>query len=183
MTSTFEALLLAQLTYLQSNTPILLGSTVLTASQASISLNIPSGFNHIEGIYTARKDVGGGGAFTWMRFNGDSSAHYQWENLVDTTANNSGASLVNILQMGLCAGAADTANYFASGRFSVGNISSTAIAKSLAGNSSLTCSTSTYYTATHGGTWNQTSAITQVTLLPDAGNLVAGSSLSIYGWQ
>lgn len=183
MTSTFEALLLAQLTYLQQSTPVKIGSTVLTASQPSIPLAVPAGFSHIEGIYTARKDVGGTGAFTWMQFNSDTSAHYQWENLVGSATGNSGASLVTFMQMGLCAGASDTANYFGSGRFSIGNVSSTTAAKQLAANSSLTCSTTTYYTATHGGTWNQTAAINQVTLLPDAGNLVAGSSLELYGWM
>lgn len=184
MTSAFEALILAQLAYLQNSTPIKIGSTILTASQPSIPISIPAGqFNHLEGIFTARKDTGGGGAFTWMRFNGDAANDYQWENLVGATPQNSGASLVSFMQMGLCAGAGDTANYFATGRFSIGNVSSTTVAKQLRSSASLTCSTTTYYTANFGGTWDQTAAINTVTLLPDAGNLVAGSSLSVYGWN
>jgi hypothetical protein len=167
---------------LNANMPQLLSSTVLTVSQPFITAAIPTGFNHLEGVFTTRKDVGGGGAFCWMQFNADTAAHYQWENVVGGVAGNSGASLVTIIQMGLCAGASDTTGYFASGKFSIGNVSSTAIAKSMVANSALACSGSTYYTATHGGVWNQAAAITTVTLLPDAGNFVAGSALSIYGW-
>lgn len=165
-----------------ASVPQLIGSTILTSSQPSISISGITGFNHIEAIYTARKDVGGGGAFCWIQFNGDTAAHYQWENVIGGVAGNSGASLVTIIQTGLCAGSSDTAGYFANGRFSIGNIASTTVAKSLVANSALTCSGTTYYTATHGGTWNQAAALTSITLLPDAGNLVAGSSLSIYGW-
>lgn len=161
-----------------------LGSVVLAAPAPLIRIPIPVGFNHLQGIYTARKSVGGGGAFCWMRLNDDAGNHYQWENVVGAVTQNSGASLVAFMQMGLCAGASDTANYFGSGEFTIGNVSSTTTAKQIAARGSLTCSTSTYYAATHGGTYNQAAApITSVTLLPDAGTLIAGSSLSIYGWR
>lgn len=177
MATALELYLLSQL----STSPRLISSTVLAGTQASITVSVPSGFNYLQGVFTARKNSGGGGAFCWMQFNGDTSAHYQWQNLVDTTASTSGASLVTIMQVGLCAGASDTANYFATGTFTIGNASSTAVAKSYTSNSGLTCSTTTYYTSIHGGVWNQTSAITSVTLMPDAGSFIAGSSFSLYG--
>jgi hypothetical protein len=37
------------------------------------------------------------------------------------------------------------------------------------------------YTGTAGGLWASTAAVTSVTLIPNTGNLVAGSSLAIYG--
>ena len=182
MTSAFEALLLAQ--NLQNSSPVKLGSTILTAPAATMSLPITAGYNHLEAIYTVRKDTGGGGAFTWMQLNGDSAAHYQWVNQIGNNATGtSGAALVTFWQMGLCAGLSDTANYFATGRFSIGNVSSPTVAKNFDSTSSLICNTTTYYKASFGGVWNQTAALTSVTLLPDSGNFVAGSSLSIYGWN
>lgn len=179
----FVAGQLLKASQLNANMPQLLGSTVLSAPQTSITLTVPAGFNHIEAIFTARKDAGGGGGFCWMRFNGDTGNNYQWVNQISNNATGtSGASLVNYMQMGLCAGLSDTANYFATGHFTVGNISSTTATKPLESASSLVCNTTTYYKASFGGIWNSTAAITSITLLPDAGNLVAGSSLSIYGW-
>lgn len=180
MASTLELYLLAQMTSRQQ----LLYSTVLTSSQASIPISIPAGFNHIQAIYTVRKDVGGGGAFAWMQFNGDTAAHYQWQNQIGNGApGTSGASLTTFMQMGLCAGASDTAGYFATGTFLVSNVSSTSVAKSLTSAATLICNGTTYYQAQFGGIWNQSAALTSITLLPDAGNLVAGSSISVYGWR
>jgi hypothetical protein len=156
---------------------------VLTSSQASITLSVPAGFSSIYGVYTARKDTGGGGAFTWMRLNGDAANDYQWVNQIGNSApGTSGALLVDHWQMGLCAGLSDTATYFATGNFTIANASSTATAKPFDASSSLVCSTTTYFKASHGGVWNSTAAVTSVTLLPDSGNLVAGSSLELYGW-
>lgn len=183
MTSTWEALLLAQ--NLQNSSPVKLGSTILTGPSPTMSLPITAGYNHLEAIYTTRKDSGGGGAFTWMRLNGDSANDYQWVNQIGNNATGtSGSTLVNYWQMGLCAGLSDTAGYFATGRFTIGNISSTSVAKNFDATSSLVCNTTTYYKASFGGVWNQTAAVTSVTLIPDTGgNFVAGSSLSIYGWN
>lgn len=164
--------------------PQLIGSIPpLAGSAPTMRIPIPPGFTHLEGIYTARKSVGGGGAFVQMRLNDDSAADYQWENVVGTVAQNSLSALVTFMQIGLCAGASDTAGYMASGSFTIGGASSTVTAKQVSSGSSLTCSTSTYYVAKHGGTWNQTAAVGAVTLLPDAGTFAPGSSLSIYGWR
>lgn len=167
-----------------NNPQQLVFSTVLTSSQASISIPVPSGFNHLQGIYTARKDVGGGGAFTRMQFNGDTSNHYQWVNQIGNTApGNSGASLVGFIQMGLLAGASDSTGYFATGTFTIGNVSSSSIANSMTASATLICSGTTYYQATFGGARNQAIPITSLTFMPDAGNFVAGTAVSVYGWR
>lgn len=163
--------------------PQLIKQVLLTASQPSITINVPAGPNNLYGVYTARKDAGGGGAFTWMRFNGDSNAHYQWVNQIGNNApGTSGPSLLGYIQMGLCAGASDTAGYFGTGTFLIGNSSSTSVAKSLCSTASLICNGTTYYLSEFGGVWNQAAAIASVTLLPDSGNLVANSSFALYGW-
>lgn len=163
--------------------PQLIKRVLLAASAASIPISVPTGFNNLYGVYTARKDVGGGGAFTWMRFNGDSGNHYEWVNQIGNNAQGtSGAALVGFMQMGLCAGASDTAGYFGTGTFSIANASSTSVGKAMFSNASLICNTTNFYLSEFGGVWNQTSALTSITLLPDAGNLVAGSSFALYGW-
>lgn len=173
-----------QASQLNANMPQLLGSTILTGAATSMTIPIPAGFNHLEAISTARKSVGGGGAFCWLQFNGDNAAHYQWENQLGNSApGNSGAALTTFIQVGLLAGLSDTAGYFATGRITVGNISSTSAAKTVDSTSTLICNGTTYYKASFGGVWNQAAAINSVTLLPDAGSFVAGSSLSLYGWD
>lgn len=172
---------------LNANLPQLLGSTILSGSQPSITIAIPAGFNHLQGIFTGRKDVGGGGAYVWLRFNGDTGNNYLWQvtqaNNTSATQNLTSAGAVGFIRIGLITGASDTANYFGSGGFSVGNISSTSAFKVAVGGAQCQNTVSNSFVGTLGGQWNSTSAITSVTLLPDAGNLIAGSSMSIYGWE
>lgn len=169
---------------LNANMPQLLGSMVLSGSAASITIAVPSGFNQLQGIYTARKDVGGGGAFAWLRLNGDTSSNYLWQitlgnNTSTTTSRSTGTD--SKIQIGIITGSTDTANYVGSGTFTIGSASSTSLFKAVSATSQCPCTTTNSYTGTLGGQWLSTAAITSVTLLPDAGNFVAASSFSLYG--
>lgn len=163
--------------------PQQIAARVLTTSQPSITIPVPVGaFSSLRGVFTARKDTGGGGAFTWMRLNSDSANDYQWVNQIGNSApGTSGATLVDHWEMGLCAGLSDTASYFATGSFTIANTASTSAAKSFDSSSSLVCNTTTYYKAGFGGVWNQTAAVNGVTLLPDSGNFIPGSFLILCG--
>lgn len=183
MASTFEALLLAQVNYLQNNTPQLIGTTILGASAASISITIPSGYNHLQCTYTGRQDSGSGGAFCFVRINGDSGANYTWQGLygnVSTATSSNAAGAVSGIRLGVLPGSGDTANYFGTGAFTLGNVGS-AVFKPLSGHFQGPITTTNGYAGTYGGIWASTAAITSVALFPNSGNLIAGSSLTIYG--
>lgn len=169
---------------LNSNMPQLLGSTILTVNAGSISIAIPAGFNHLRGIFTARQDSGSGGAFGFVQLNGDSGANYVWEvsygNMATTTSANSGGAVGGI-RVGVLPGSGDTANYFGTGEFTIGNVSSAAFKPMRSGYFCPTSVTNAY-SGTAGGLWASTAVVTSVTMYPFTGNLVAGSSMSIYGW-
>jgi hypothetical protein len=120
--STFETLLLAQLQNLLNNTPQLIADTILTSSQPSITIPIPAGYNHLQGVFTGRQDSGSGGAFCFLRLNGDSTAgHYTWQYLyangTTTTAANANGATAASTAIGVLPGSGDTANFFGVGSF------------------------------------------------------------------
>lgn len=170
---------------LNTNMPQLLGSTILASSQASISISIPSGYNHLKCTFTGRQDSGSGGAFAFIQLNGDSGANYAWQvlygNMTTTTAATSAGAVAG-MRVGVLPGSGDTANYFGTGEFTLGNVSS-AVFKPVSSYFHAAMSAANAYSGTGGGTWASTAVVTSVTLYPFTGNLVAGSSLSIYGWH
>jgi hypothetical protein len=181
---TFKAGQRLQASQLNANMPQLLGSTILTGNAGSITIAIPAGFNHLRGVFTARQDSGSGGAFAFVQLNGDSAANYTWEtlygNVATVTATNSGGAVGGI-RVGVIPGSGDTANYFGAGDFMIGNISSS-VFKPMTSNFFCPTSPTNAYSGSVGGLWLSTAAVTSVTLYPFTGNLVAGSSVSIYGW-
>lgn len=171
---------------LNSNVPQLLGTSILTGNQTSIPITIPAGFNHIQGIFTARQDFGAGGSWCTLRINGDSGNTYTWQvtySSMTTLAAANSAGLTSSMRVGVLPGSGDSANFFGTGSFVMGNISSTTIGKTMSSQFQGPVSGSNGFSGTAGGLWASTAAVTSVTLLPTSGNLVAGSSLSIYGWD
>lgn len=159
-----------------------LGTVILTSSQPSISIPVPAGYSHLQGIFTLRQDSTSGGAFALLRFNGDSGNNYDSEVLFGHNATtspiiNTGISGMNI---GVGSGPTDTANYYGTGSFVVGNVSS-AVFKSASSQYQCLVTSSNGYSGTGGGLWRSTAAITSAAIVPSSGNLVAGSCLTIIG--
>lgn len=165
--------------------PVAIGSTILTGSAASVSLSIPSGYNHLQVVVTARGDTAGtGGQFFFLRFNGDSGSNYVYQYLygvgATTTSANAGGATTGV-RVGVSPIASDAASYFGSANIVCGNISS-AVFKPVTSNFTSAVSASSGYAGTGGGCWLSTAAVTSVAVFPVSGNFVAGSSMSIYGW-
>lgn len=182
MASTLELWLLSRVTYLQNNTPQLIGSTILTGSAASITIAIPAGYNHLQGVFTGRCDASGA-QFLLMQFNGDTGTNYTWQRVTSNVSAVSGANAgaaVNNMEVGVVSSATDTANYFGTGTFVVGNVSSS-VFKTVTSDFLGVFSVSNATGGSGGGLWASTAAITSVTIFSASGNLVAGSSMSIYG--
>lgn len=166
-----------------TSAPAWIGTTVLGSSAASISITIPAGFTHLQGTFTARQDSGAGGAYCLLRYNGDSGNNYAHQDTLGNQAAISAANsagLTNGVRVGVLPGSGDTANYFATGSFTIGNCSG-ATYKAMSSHFNALMSATNGYSGTHGGIWQSTSAVTSVALWPGSGNLVAGSSLTIYG--
>lgn len=165
--------------------PQLVGEQVLTSAQASMTVNVPSGvFRHLHGVFSVRQDSGAGGAFCFIQFNGDTGNHYVFQDVLGngstaSAANNGGST--NGLRVGVATCSGDTANYFGTGGFEVGNISSS-VFKPVSSQFTASVTTSNGYAGVYGGLWASTASITSVTLLPNSGNFVAGSCFTVVGW-
>lgn len=166
--------------------PQLLGSSTLTGSAASITVTIPAGFNHLQGIWTGRSDAVATAASLQLRFNGDNGSNYLWQQLEANNASSSASSsggATTAARIGAVPAASASADYWGSGSFTVGGIAAAASFKVAVGGSSAFVTTTNSYVGTYSGQWNSLSTITSVSLLAASGNLVTGSSLSIYGWE
>lgn len=163
-------------------TPTLIQSTILSSSASQITITIPAGYNHLTGVFSVRQDSTSGGAFCLMRLNGDSGNNYTFQSFYGhaTTATTSNSGATSSVNIGVTPGPADTANYFGDGQFAIGNIASS-VFKPISSYWQCATSVTNAYAGTGGGLWLSTAAVTSVTLLPSSGNLVAGSSMSIYG--
>lgn len=167
-----------------ASVPQLIQSSILSSSQASIIINVPSGYNHLQCVFTVKCDAGSA-QFVRLRLNGDTSSNYTWERLTGnntTVAGTNATATDTSIEIGVTSSAADTANYFGVGGFTVGNIAS-AVFKPVASYFQGSLGAANAWTGTAGGIWLSTSAVTSVTVFPASGNFIAGSSLSIYGWQ
>jgi hypothetical protein len=150
----------------------------------STTINVPSWVNTIQGEYTARTNNATTGGFVNLQFNGDAGSNYAWEVVLASTATVSGqnsAGATSMLHIGAKTAANDTANYFGSGSFWIPNAQSTSMFKSAHSAFNAVGSVTNGFAGTMGGTWANTAAITSVTMLPDAGNFVAGSSFTLFG--
>lgn len=184
MTSTFEALLLAQVNYLLNNTPQKIGGQILTGTTASVTIPVPANtFSALQVTYSARSDFANTATYMDVRFNADSANDYVWQinqaNNATMGPGGSGAA-TNIIKAGTMPAASATANFFGAGEFVIGNPNSS-VFKPISSQASSMITVSNSYSGTYGGLWESTAVITSITLLPDSGNFVAGSQISLYG--
>lgn len=165
--------------------PQLIAKTVLGASTASVTFSsIPQVFTTLRVAWTARSDTALAATYMCLRLNGDSGSDYTYQinqaNANAATGGGNSNGTVNVIEIGTMAAATATAGYFGSGECLIPNASGSAF-KAVSGHSTSTNSTTNAYSGTYGGLWLSTAAVTSVTLLALAGNLVSGSSVALYG--
>lgn len=168
--------------------PQLVSTTYVTSgTAATMSATIPSTANHIEVIWTGRSDNASTATNLLLRVNGDSGSNYLWEqneqNNTAATAATAGGATTSIHIGTMVAASGTTASYFATGTFTMGNVQSSLCFKAASGRAASHATTTQVYGGTYGGQWASTNAVTLITLLPAAGNFVAGSSMTVYGWS
>ena len=146
---------------------------------------IPQVFTALRVIWSARSDNSNPATYMCVRLNGDSSSgDYEWQ---INQANNSSmagsgnpGSTVSLIQVGTMAAATATAGYFGGGEFTIPNPGGN-VYKNGAGYSNSMNSTSNGYSGTYGGQLLSTAPVTLLSLFAEAGNLVAGTSATLYG--
>jgi hypothetical protein len=158
-----------------------IATVTLGASAASIAFSGLPAVTHLVCDYSLRSDTGSGGQAALLRINGDSATNYNWQDLhgsVTTTTSVNSTSATGI-RFCLHTGTSDGASNFVSGRFDIPNANG-ATNKTVTSSYVCSLSNSTVFSGNSGGTWNNQSVITSLTLLPASGNFVAHSTVSLY---
>jgi hypothetical protein len=162
----------------------LISTTVLGSTTSSVSFSsIPAGYKHLQIRYTVRHaDSTAGVPDLLMRFNGDSASNYSYHGLYG--AGSSVASFGGATQAQMIVGQvpknSETSTAFHVGVVDILDAFSTTnykTVRSLHGRAQ-----TTNFVALYSGNYRSTSAISSITLLPDAGSgFITNSRFSLYG--
>jgi hypothetical protein len=168
-----------------------LGWTKLASPAASISMNIPSGYEDIIVKFSLRGDSGSEDSL-FVRINGSSSTNYSWGILqtdgsaqTATGGEASGLNTSTSLRVGYLASSATDANNYTTGILTSFAYSNSNFTKAFRWQSAYENNVTSGNTkGVHGGGyWNSTSTITSISFHPTNGsNLVAGSTVAVYGY-
>jgi hypothetical protein len=149
---------------------------VSSTTEASITFSaIPGTFSNLLLVFQVAESGSAGQDFA-LQFNGDSGANYNW----GFGANTGTGNVTNGDTSGHC-GYQQNTNYPSSGKIDIPNYAGTVLQKGYVGQN---VSESDGNLLTHGGMWNNTAAITSITLFP-LGSLefIAGTTFTLYGLQ
>lgn len=178
-----DPLLMSQWAQLMATTPLLApSSTFISATTATVTLAVPSGFNNIEVIWRVRASDATAAESLFLQMNGDTGNNYLWEvnqaNNTTVAATDSGGATSHI-QIGTVPGNSASANYFGSGRFTVSGASDS-VAKTLVGTGTAYSSVSNAYAGVYSGLWSGTAAVTSLTIVCQTGSFLPSSRFSVY---
>jgi hypothetical protein len=145
----------------------------------SITFSVPSGYTNLRIIFTGRGDAAVAHLSLKMRFNGDTGTNYQEQFIYASNASAPGSDNAPA-QSGIVAaaipGTVTSANYAGVSVIFIPNYSGVFYKEITAHGSHYNGSQNVRL---YGGTWLSTSAITSVTLLPDSGNVIAGTTATL----
>jgi hypothetical protein len=145
---------------------------------------IPQTYNHLRIVLNARGDTAATLTETHARFNGDSSAIYDAQYLLtsNTTIVAAATAALNKAQTGEIPAASATADKAGTVVSVIADYKSTTFQKTIiSDHGAMLDQTTAMRRAMNYGLWRSTAAINQITVLPTAGNFIAGSRLTIYG--
>lgn len=160
--------------------------TVPSGGAANITFaGIPSGYKHLQirGIHRSDLSSSGNNIGMYMRFNGDTGSNYYWHELAGS-GSGSGMSYgqsdtgINASPHGPRAG--DTSSAFNADIIDVldyASTSKTKVSRALAGDDL----NGSGWIHLASGLWNNTAAITSITLFLESSNFAQYSQLALYG--
>jgi hypothetical protein len=163
-----------------------LGDTTLLAPAATIAFaSIPGTFASLLLIGTGRGDTSAANTTLNLRLNGDSAANYASQYIQGNAATASAveAASASSIAIGAIAAATATASHVGSIAIVIPQYAGTTFFKQAFSFGTLTAALTTgnMYAMVRGGVWANTAAVTSITLLPAAGNFIAGTRFTLYG--
>lgn len=163
-----------------------ISETVLSGTQASVTFSsIPQTFRSLRIETTTRGDFASGSIAWGLRFNSDASALYNFQQVIinGTSVTASQAQSETRGYLGEISANTATANCASEHVITIHNYTGTSFFKQAV--SLMNMVTSVGASGLHvreiGTLWRSTAAITSITLLPDSGNFVSGSTFTLYG--
>jgi hypothetical protein len=160
---------------------------LLTGAAATIAFTgIPQTFNHLRIVVLARSsDAGAGGANVLVRFNGDEATNYDWvlTDVKDETEIHLSEVGQGLIYTAFIPKDGDTAAKAGHGIIDIPFYNLTTYHKMLSfQNACYITETAAGVVHREGsGCWNNTAAITSITLSLDSGNYMIGSAAYLYG--
>jgi hypothetical protein len=159
--------------------------TTLGSAAASIDITaIAQAYAHLRVVVYARGDTAATNTNILARFNGDTGANYYTQRL---QGNGATASAIEALAqtsmiVGYMPAASASANSFSTSEFVIGHYAQGTNWKTLAGKTAMLQSggSGNLFAAAIMGGWAAVAAITQITLLPAAGNFATGTRVTVY---
>jgi len=160
----------------------------LTGSAASwTSVTIPSTYDHLHLVVSARTDQSADYSASLIQFNGDTGGNYsstEFYTFSSFALSQGRTNGISAIGYPMLSGATTTADTFGMMDVWIPNYANTSLFKSLTCNSAAVNTDSTsgnHQSRFTAGMWSSTAAITSVTVLPNSGNLVQYSSFTLYG--
>lgn len=159
---------------------------VLTGGLSSITFSsIPPTVNHLVLMWQARGEAVATSAALLLRFNGDTTAAYDYS--LNQTANSTNTATTATAQTavrgGIMTAASAAAGLAGAGVITIYNINGTAFQKELTYECHVRLGTGAADIVREdgAGNWRSTSAITSLTVLASSSNLAASSLFTLYG--
>jgi hypothetical protein len=162
----------------------LISTTVLGSTESSVTFSslgdYASTYKHLQ-IRAVTRSSGSVSESVYFRFNGDTGSNYSWHGL---NGSGSGASSFgypdfSLMGLSLQPGSNSPSNSFAFCTIDILDAYSTTknkTARSLAGFTG-----ANNFIRLYSSSWRNTSALTSITILPEASSFATGSRFSIYG--
>ena len=159
--------------------------TVGSGGQSSIDFtSIPSTYKHLQ-LRGIARDSSAVNDYTviLMTFNGDTGSNYARHNLYGngSAAGAGGASSTTSIRAGIMPQNSTTSNSFGGNVFDVLDYQNTNKYKTVRGLSGTDTNTTTDYVQLTSGVWQNTSAVTSISLTSGGTNFLQYSSFALYG--
>jgi len=166
--------------------PVRIADTTLAADAASISFtSIPGHYAHLLVVAYLRGDTAAANVSARIRFNADTGSNYDWQSILGSAATASAGETFGETSAVLGNIPANTAGANLFGALTVEIPHYAQASNNKAAHAAFAMKSGTGSGALQAGAlsafWRSSAAITQVTLIPGAGNFRSGSRATLYG--
>ena len=161
----------------------LLKESTVNADVASVVITVPSGYTDLRLVASARSTRSNYGDNFGIRFNSDTGSNYSYRRLYGLGSGTPGSTAqtsVTTIVGGTLTGNSATANTFGNADMYIPDYAGSNYKQITNDGTSENNATDSEIDLI-GGSWNSTAAITSITLYALSGNIMAGSSFTLYG--